>query len=270
MILDNGLWPHPVPRPSGEYNQHDNEDLFKRNLKKIGSTWHYAKKFVYYQNNSLGYRTKELDYYKDKDFILVLGCSHTEGIGQSEDETWHYHISKKFNVEILNAGFCASGPDMQMLNSFLFLENSKLKPKAVIIQWPHLSRVMFKGDLLKRLLLPNFNVGLNYKSLDKEYLDTFKKQQKMLDTFYKSWLYDYNSINQSSIFIETTRLMWNLANIPYYDFILCENDSNLKLDNLKDKIKLKEIDFGRDLSHFGPKFNKEIGKLVANKLRKIL
>ncbi len=271
--FSTALWPHPVSKPSSAFNDHDTEESYLKNLKNLGEGWHYNKKPIYYQNNSLGYRTKEIEYFKDKDFILVLGCSHTEGIGQAEEEVWHSYLSKKFKLEILNAGFCASGPDMQMLNSYLFLKNSNLKPKAVVIQWPFLSRFMFKGEYLKRLLLPNFNVGLNLNlnpifKKDKKILEKFKKEQATVESFYKTWLYDNNSVNHSYVFIESTRLMWALAGIPYYDFTLYDNDTNFNLINLKKSIK--ETDLARDLSHYGPKFNKKVGQIVCKELGKVL
>ena len=274
MILDDittSLWPYPKPEPSSRFSQQDTEEKFKENLAKLGPTWHYATKEVYYERNSLGYRTKELDYFKGKDFALVLGASATEGIGLAEDEIWHAEIKRQFGWEILNAGFTGAGPDIQLMNTMLFLRTQELCPKAVVIQWPHLSRFMFKGDSLKRLLVPNLNqtfTGIKGDSI----WERFSRSQRVLENFYKYWLYDNNDLNNSNIYVEVTRLMWTLANVPYYDFTMNIDDSeNIGqwIDDLRKVIEPVGPQ-ARDLQHDGPEFNLEMGKIICNKIRSML
>lgn len=272
-MLDNlatGLYPHPIRNGVMEFVHPDDENSFKQNLEKFGPTWYYANKNIEYIYNSLGYRTKELEYYKDKEFILVMGCSHTEGIGLADDDIWHTQLTKEFEYEILNAGFGGSGPDVQLINTFLFLTYTNLKPKAVVIQWPNFSRIMFKGTNLKRPLVPNLKMRLEGPDGD-SFWDKFKSEQKFLESFYKWWLYDNNDVNNSWIFIECTRMMWNLVDIPYYDFSM-EPDplysNHDKIDNFFYKVDIK--DYARDQNHYGVQFNNDLGQFVSNKLRKVL
>ncbi len=273
MILDDiktALWPQPVQEDNGEFSQQDSQDNFQKNLTKHGVSWHYASKKIFYERNSLGYRSNELEYYKDKDFVLVLGASAAEGIGLAEDEVWHNEIKKQFGFEILNAGCTGSGPDVQLLNTILFLKQSDLIPKAVVIQWPHLSRIMFKGDNLKRLLVPNLNMPIE-KSLGNKLWERFSRNQKVVENFYKFWTYDKNDVNNSKIFISVTRMLWNLKGIPYYDFTMnIDDDENVNnfIENLRPVITSK--DFARDMLHDGPQFNLELGKIICNKLEKML
>jgi len=272
-MLDNittGLYPNPTRNGIMKFVHPDDEDSYKKNLEKFGPTWYYANKNIEYIYNSLGYRTKELEYYKDKDFILVMGCSHTEGIGLAEEEIWHTQLTKEFGYEILNAGCGGVGTDLQMINTLLFLENTQLKPKAVIMQWPNFSRILFKGTTLQRGLVPNLKMRLEGPDGDSLW-DKFKREQRFLESFYKWWLYDNNDVNNSWIFIECTRMIWKLTNIPYYDFSI-EPDplyaNHSRIDNFYYKIESK--DFARDQNHYGIDFNKELGQLVNNELRKIL
>lgn len=274
MMLDNvttSLWPYPTPEKSSRFSQQDTEEKYIKNLVKLGPSWHYAKKEVYYQRNSLGYRTKELDYYKDKDFVLVLGASATEGIGLAEDEIWHAEIQRQFGWEILNGGFTGSGPDIQLLNTMLFLKKEELFPKAVVIQWPTLSRFMFKGDSLKRLLVPNLNQTFTGAKGDSIW-ERFSRSQRVLENFYKYWLYDNNDLNNSNIYVEVTRMMWSLTNIPYYDFTMNIDDSENVGQWIDDLRKVIEPlgPQARDLQHDGPEFNLEMGKIVCNKLKNML
>lgn len=270
MILDGvktGLWPHPYRKKSFEFEHPDDEESFKENLKKFGPEWHYAKKKIVYECNSLGYRTKELEHYKDKDFVLVMGCSHTEGHGLAEDELWHCQITKEFGLEVLNAGFAGSGADLHMMNTMLFLRYSGLRPKAVVIQWPNLSRVMFKGDSLKRLLVPNTKINFEGPSGDSLW-EKFKREQEVVTTFYKWWIYDNNDINNSWIYIDSVRLMWKMAKIPFYDFSMDPDPAftnDEKFNNHFHQIQAK--DHARDQIHYGPKFNEELGQIVCNNIR---
>ncbi len=266
--IEEALFPHPFKKNETTLFFHpDDEESYKINLAKFGKEWYYATTEVSYKSNSLGYRTENLDYFKDKDFVLVMGCSHTEGIGMNVNEIWHKEIEKEFGFEILNAGFGGTGPDVQMINSYLFLKNSNLKPKAVVIQWPNLSRFMFKGDELKRPLLPNLQLRFDQNDSN-TFFQKFLSEQRILNSFYKWWLYDNNDINNSWIFIIATRLMWQLAGIPYYDFTMeydVYSPDHEQLDNLF--YQTQNRDRARDQLHYGPQYNEELGKLVCDKLR---
>lgn len=276
MLLDKGLYQYQktdmIPPSNRSYfSVTDDEESFKDNLQKFGDSWHYAKKEIVYQDNSLAYRSQELEYYKDKDFILVLGCSHTYGTGLAEDEIWHYQLKEHFNIEVLNGGLIGSGPDLQMLNSLMFIKNSGLRPKAVIIQWPELNRFTFKGDQMPMPLVPYvFNTNTlseKRKLIPSKIINTltlmFKSDNKILD-FYKNWLYDNNSMNQSQIFIETTRLIWNALKVPYCDFSF-ENDQMLKDLNMHTFSHLVN-DVARDQIHFGPKSHRAVGLEISKNI----
>lgn len=274
MILDEGLYQYQkkdIIPPSNKtfFSVTDDEESYHNNLQKFGSSWHYANKEIIYKDNSLAYRTEELNYFKNKDFVLVLGCSHTYGTGLAEDEIWHYQIKKNLNLEVLNGGLIGSGPDLQMLNSMMFIKNSGLTPKAVIIQWPELNRFTFKGDTMPMPLVPYvFNTNTlseKRKLIPNKIINTltqmFKSDNKILD-FYKNWLHDNNSINQSQVFIETTRLLWKF--IPYLDFSF-ENDQILKDLNVATYSHLVN-DVARDQIHFGPNSHEAVGIEICKKL----
>lgn len=247
----------------------DTQELYNYHLKEFGSDWKYAKKEIIYKTNSLSYRTKELDFFVDKEFILVLGCSHTFGTGLAENEIYHSFLGKKINLKILNGGYGAIGPDMILSNSFLFLKNSNLRPKAVVIQWPELNRFTFKGtsnfvNMLPEMFAKN---NSNRMSIFSEFLNNFEsnKNSKILK-FYKSWVDDENSTNHSSIFIEITRLLWKLYGVPYFDFTLQapkDIPNNINIKSFHYLIK----DLARDQLHYGCKTHKDISLEIFNNLK---
>lgn len=85
----------------------------------------------FYERNSLGYRTpQELDDLSGL-FDLVLGCSHTEGIGLRSNEIWHSHHYPK----VVNLGKSGCSPSF-ILDTVLTLISRGQAPENCIIQWP--------------------------------------------------------------------------------------------------------------------------------------
>lgn len=243
-----------------KFHNADTREDYHKHLREFGNRWRYSNKEIIYSYNELGYRTEELDYYRDKEFILVMGCSHTEGIALAEDEVWHYPLRKQFGVEILNAGVAGSGTDIQLMNSMLFLKNYNVRPKAVVIQWPNLSRFEYKGEHLAMNLMPVL--------VDNPFNDTTYEFDRMMK-FYKVWISDNNDLTHSQIFIETTRLMWKFANIPYYDFSIdsvSEKANELVLDCYNDQL----CDRARDLLHYGYESHFKVSQKVCDKLKNML
>jgi hypothetical protein len=62
-----------------------------------------------YTYNSLGFRGDEIPLKNKK--LMAIGCSHTEGIGVNNDETWPYYLSKLLNYSHINFGFTGRSND---------------------------------------------------------------------------------------------------------------------------------------------------------------
>ena len=84
-----------------KFTQTDSEEKFYQNREKFGVDWYYYDKQIDYKYNSWGYRTKEFSELND-DYILVFGCSFTEGIGLNYDDTWASKLGKKLNLDVFN------------------------------------------------------------------------------------------------------------------------------------------------------------------------
>jgi hypothetical protein len=119
-----------VPPKSNQvlkFAQTDSEDKFYENREKLGSDWYYYDKDIEYNYNSWGYRSKEFAEL-DNEYMVVFGCSFTEGIGLHYDDIWATKLSKKLNVDVFNLGIGGSGPDVALYNTILF-HNFVLKNK---------------------------------------------------------------------------------------------------------------------------------------------
>ena len=121
------------------YHDSDSEAKFKQNLKKTPSDWKYRTETITYQNNSLGYRTKELNKINWKKSIVVLGCSLVYGVGVSEKDTISSQLSEITGHYVVNMGVSGSSGQFAVHNLACLLEY--YKPKAIAIGWPDASRV---------------------------------------------------------------------------------------------------------------------------------
>ena len=100
-----------------------------------------------YTYNELGFRGDSI--YKDGFRIMSVGCSHTEGVGVSDTETWPHHFSKLIPGAVdLNAGFGGRSNDyvarciITMIDAF--------RPNLVNIMYTYPSRkeyYRYNGDL---------------------------------------------------------------------------------------------------------------------------
>ena len=107
--------------------------------------WNYydTKGKLKYKFNTLGYRTKELNNLHMDPYMLVFGCSYTEGVGLYENEIWCSHLAEYLNLDLRNLAKAGTGPDIINFNTQLFKRSGFVKPKLVVIQWPQINRKSF-------------------------------------------------------------------------------------------------------------------------------
>lgn len=72
--------------------------------------------------------------------VVILGCSHTWGVGLEPDETWAHHVSQH-NTDRLrywNLGQPGAGPDTVV--RILYSCEKVINPNMIIVMWPEMSR----------------------------------------------------------------------------------------------------------------------------------
>jgi len=113
------------------HNGRNNSTQFDSKLgwsNKIGST--FIQDGITYSTNSLGLRSKEIDF--SKKHILVVGDSIVWGYGVENNETIPYYLGEKLkDYQIINLGVTGYGIDQY----YLFLKRyiDKLNPALIII-----------------------------------------------------------------------------------------------------------------------------------------
>ena len=134
----NGMIGH-LP-PFSKYFYFDTEETrYHKDIKDIPD-WRYKDIPITYEYNSHGHRSKEISELGKK-YILFNGCSHTEGHAMPIEETYAYMLSKDLNMDYYNLALKGNTVNTTYYNLSLFLAKAKVKPKLVVIQWPHFNRL---------------------------------------------------------------------------------------------------------------------------------
>lgn len=231
----------------------DSGELYLENKKKFGPSWYYYETPIEYNYNSWGYRTKEFEELLD-DYILVMGCSFTEGVGLYQQDMWATKLGKELGKDVFNLGMGATGPDFMMYNTILlhnFLLKTKKLPSMVVNQWSFKHRTSYM-----------FNQGqnkLNVELFSATYpTELYPKNSKFYGEWYfKSYLEDGGEkIKNSNFSIMLCNNLWKSLNIPVFNWTWGEDfdmegseffNNNVELLSLDDDTKIT----GRDLSHNG-------------------
>jgi hypothetical protein len=75
-------------------------------------------------------------------YLLVAGCSHTEGVGVDPDQNWAHYLAQSLNCNLVNlgrAGACAKFVSDTLID---YLSNTSIPPQLVVAQWPNPYRSM--------------------------------------------------------------------------------------------------------------------------------
>src|SRR6056300_1672226 len=261
------------------------EEAFNKNRSSPSMDPRYLKTPLLYTNNSLGYRTKEFESFKDNEFILVFGCSYSEGVGLYEEDIWHNHVAMMTGLPIMNMGLGGTGADIISLNSTLYVHNiDKLpKPKAVIFQWPGRGRKYFVDDGTNKYGDTIFStvpaIGLegevedhphSYNTLKKLDFDYYTERYITYPgNLYHTVFRDVMTANTlfNSIGAKTFNWMWESDSLDAdSDFLF--DKSNIKISKvITDHISEKSGYYhARDMIHPGPLVHDEVFRQIKPKL----
>lgn len=120
----------------------DLEETFIESLKTQPDDWYYRTVEITYLINDYGHRCKSVKELDFDNYILISGCSHTQGVGLELEKTYPYLLSKKLDCDYYNMGLPATGIDVVEHNIVTWLFKYPKKPKAIIIQWPDYTRFL--------------------------------------------------------------------------------------------------------------------------------
>ena len=193
----------------------DSEELYKKNLKKYGSDWYYANNPITYKFNKLGYRMKQLEEVDYDNYYAFFGCSFTAGIGINVEDTFAYKISKRANVDYINASISGSGVDFVYHNFINLTNGAPKKPKIVFINWPPIYRNFYweEGNIV-RFMLPGSMEDSHWKRTYKDFI--------VMDT---------QVFNRFDVIRKSIQLICKLSNIPLFEMSTDQDIENMKFSD---------------------------------------
>ena len=109
-------------------------------LSNVKTVFEFENDTISFIHNSYGYRSSEFDSVQDP-YLLVAGCSLTEGYGLHLEQTWAVKLADKLNLNLVNLAKSGADSEFVSVNIFNWL-SSKSKPQQIVIQWPNAFRAM--------------------------------------------------------------------------------------------------------------------------------
>jgi len=104
-----------------------------KSFKRSGSDNSVQTEYTY---NQLGFRGDSLPLVGKR--LLAIGCSHTEGIGVNDDETWPYYLSQLLDYSHINFGFTGRSNDYISRSILTFTE--EIQPDLICIMYSYPER----------------------------------------------------------------------------------------------------------------------------------
>lgn len=218
---------------------HLNDTFAKEKLKEYNWLINESPREIEYKINRNGFRCNN---FTSEPGIIFVGCSNTYGIGMTLENNWPSIVSKYFNLECWNLGtpgLSISSGTFYLLNWISDIPN----PKAIVLLEP-------PDDRFELYTLKNDHIMI---SLLKTMLDS------MQSSGFKNRIYQAlstTSTMQQICDIQCLTLLAEKLNIPFI--------RNATSDIIK---TVEEIDFARDLMHFGNKMHSKIANHVIDQLK---
>ena len=205
-----------------------------------------------YTYNELGFRGDSIK--KDGFKIMSIGCSHTEGVGVNDNETWPSQFCSHIPNSV-NLNFGTWGRSNDFICRCLLTYYELIKPDLVLIMYtsPQRREVYTKNNCLEPYM-PTHAWGYMVDTEDGKQIQLYKTILQNDNEDFINWYKNHLLIKN---FLENKKCNWiwnGSFDIPkeYNEFNRFDGDYN------------KFIDFGADDWHPGPERNKSYSFALYN------
>jgi len=209
--------------------------------------------------NSLGYRCPEFTPLPDgKKNVVILGCSHTFGVGHAEETYWVAHLLKH-NTKLLRYwNLAAPGCSVDRMVRILYGTEKVLFPKIIICCWPSVSR---------REHLDKIPIDLFGRDKYLRYETDIKDHQNFLkNLFFVQKFAEYNHANVFHCFAEEIpTLPANINVMDYATLKSCWPPWDQYLGEGSRRERITDPNIAQDGVHYGEKHHKGFAELLLNK-----
>tara|TARA_B100001027_G_scaffold66601_1_gene45373 strand:- start:26240 stop:27049 length:810 start_codon:yes stop_codon:yes gene_type:complete len=226
--------------------------------------WNYydSKGKLKYKFNSLGYRTKEFNNLHMDPYMLVFGCSYTEGVGLYDKEIWCSHLAEYLGLDLRNLAKAGTGPDIINFNTQLFKRSGFVKPKLVVIQWPQINRKSFgfKDEHGQGIRLEDRNVNKEETTNSMGMRDT--------EWYLNRYVQETGElVVQSMKDLFSVDNLWSALGVPVFHWTW-EGDFTTDYGTRKIfKVVNTHKDSARDMQHDGPKIHYDAFEQFKDKVK---
>lgn len=220
----------------------DSQYNFTKNLKSRKEYWYYKDTPIYYSYNENGHRCKNISEIDLSNYILFVGCSHTEGIGVELEKSYPYLVAEELGCDYYNLGVGGSGADTAFYNLMIWFNKIQHKPKHLVIQWPEPHRFITSLDENSYHLHGPWTT-------DEETLKFLYYGEEL--SYFTNRIMMYNNV--MSTIINSDEIVY--VNRPCDKKIFGEKH-----------VLMEYRDLARDLVHFGIDTHKSIAKKIIAKI----
>jgi len=252
-VYDNGFLGYHETSIYERFSGTDTKLEFLKSIEKFGKEWYYADlSKVGYKRNENGHRSNSLNSLNKNNYILVTGCSHTEGIGLEEDKRYGNLLANYLGTDFYNLALGGSGQDAVFFNLLNWKFTVKEDPKLIIYQLPNDARFLR-------------HISIHEREVDYEPCTISSQDIHYLDKFL--FLGDTEEVNYWES--KKTLIMRNINKMfdcPIITINFRHNIKNKAISPLlsKNDLTWDFIDTARDDRHPGIKSNADITQKIIN------
>jgi hypothetical protein len=215
-------------------------------------------KFGFYNDRGLpegDYRCPSWDSMPDgKKNVVVLGCSHTYGVGHNDDDHWVAHLSKHNTDRLRYWNLAQPGASADKIVRILYGSEKLIDPKIIVVCWPLWSRRERLDSLPESLTSDNEFLKTETNDTDKNnflknvfFLEKFAEKNRcqtfhcFADESYQAHIKGLNVLEDYTI-----RNCW-----PYWD-------------KFEQRVPYNEPSLASDGEHFGVEHHQRFAKLFLD------
>lgn len=213
----------------------DSQKRFTENLARHANAEYYSTKKLEYSFNEYGHRSKSVEDIDLNNYILFVGCSHSQGVGNYLEDTFPYIVSSELGMDYYNLSLGGTGLDVQHHNLINWILKFK-HPKYLVWQWSHSPRAVTSSTTTHLL----------------QEMGSWSTEKELLN-----FLLQGDSIG----YFDTKRKLVNatLKNLPFETI-------QIDIKPEPDLLWYEQLDFARDLVHSGPKSNRNISDIIIHEI----
>lgn len=239
----------------------DSEENFNSIKKIMPPEWRWHNQKITYRFNSLGHRNNfELEDVDVSNMTAIIGCSHIEGTGVTENLTIPYFYEKLSREKTYNLG--QSGMDNQVI-FFNALWAYQQGFKKIVISWTQPERNSMLNHLGEPEIFrgPHVIPDLYYKYFTDDYTFDNAHWHHRISLFDKILNgFGIHTFKYFSSGSEEHDRVWKDISIKY-------NLENLGLSGLIKNIEVANDVFARDIVHMGnDMFSSHYGPLINQRV----